>query len=74
MHVLAHHRIPDERLLAQHSAFWASGGSRRVDEKQRTGRIDVLAAWFLATMREQCLSPASVTTGNPIHNAWQPIV
>ena len=38
VHVLAHHRVPDQRLLAQHRALRPAGGARGVDHEQRTRR------------------------------------
>ena len=53
VHVLAHHGVPHQRLLAQHRALRAAGRARGVDDQQRAGEIDVRVAAVAAAGREQ---------------------
>ena len=54
VHVLAHHRVPHQRLLAQHGALGVSGGAGGVDDEQRERGVDVRAAPIAAGAFEQC--------------------
>ena len=58
MHVLAHHRVPKERLLPQHRAFRPAGGARGVHEEERTRGIDVRVAVVAVALRQQMLECA----------------
>jgi hypothetical protein len=53
VHVLAHHGVPQQRLLAQHRALGAPGGARRVDDEQRRGEIRMRVAAVAARFRDQ---------------------
>ena len=53
MRVLAHHGVPDQRLLAQHRALRAAGGAGGVDEQQRVGEIGMRVAAVAGARREQ---------------------
>ena len=60
VHVLAHHPVPQQRLLPQHRALGPSGGARGVDDQQRTGEIGMRIAAVAARARQQrveCASP-----------------
>ena len=53
VHVLAHHRVAHQRLLAQHGALRAAGGAGGVDDEQRGGRVDMRVAAVAAGALEQ---------------------
>ena len=44
VHVLAHHGVPEQRLLAQHRAFRPASCAGGVDDQQRGREIDVRVA------------------------------
>ena len=53
VHVLAHHAVPQQRLLPEHGAFRPAGRARGVDQQQRARRIDMRVAAVAAPTVEQ---------------------
>ena len=60
VHVLAHHPVPQQRLLPQHRALGPSRGAGGVDDQQRAAEIGVRIAAVAVRPRQQrveCAAP-----------------
>ena len=53
VHVLAHHPVPQQRLLPQHGAFRPSGGAGGVDDQQRARQLGIRDASVAARSSQQ---------------------
>ncbi len=53
VHVLAHHAVPQQRLLPQHRALGPPGGAGGVDDQQRAAEVGVRVAAIAAARRQQ---------------------
>ena len=53
VHVLAHHAVPQQRLLPQHRALGPSRRAGGVDDQQRAGEVGMRIAAVAAGLRQQ---------------------